>query len=113
MALATGLEHAVPIPQSNLKAQADAPATVDPVNRYLHYDKAYIEANESMEVHAVTKACIAEADRKIVVGQNGVITIPAVAFSKPASNTARHRELLPHHRAGRGTVSGDASGRMD
>jgi hypothetical protein len=43
LALATGLEHAVPIPQSNPKAQADAPATVDPVNRYLHYDNAYIE----------------------------------------------------------------------
>ena len=43
LALATGLEHAVPIPQSNPKAQADAPATVDPVKRYLHYEKAYLD----------------------------------------------------------------------
>jgi len=43
LALATSLEHAVPIPQSNPKAQADAPATVDPVKRYLHYEKAYLD----------------------------------------------------------------------
>lgn len=43
LALGTSLEHAVPIPQSNPKAQADAPATVDPVKRYLHYEKAYLD----------------------------------------------------------------------
>jgi hypothetical protein len=43
LALATSLEHAVPIPQSNPTAQADAPATVDPVKRYLHYEKAYLD----------------------------------------------------------------------
>jgi len=42
LALATSLEHAVPIPQSNPAARTDGPATVDPVKRYLHYEKAYL-----------------------------------------------------------------------
>jgi hypothetical protein len=37
------LEHAVPIAQSNAQAEADAPATVDPVKRYLHFEKAYLD----------------------------------------------------------------------
>lgn len=41
LALAISLEHAVPIAQSNPPAQTDAPATVDPVKRYLHYEKAF------------------------------------------------------------------------
>ncbi len=41
LALAISLEHAVPVEQANPEAQIDAPATVDPVNRYLHYEKAY------------------------------------------------------------------------
>lgn len=43
LALAVSLEHAVPIKQRNAKAKTDAPATVDPVNRYLHYEKAYLD----------------------------------------------------------------------
>jgi hypothetical protein len=43
LALAASLEHAVPVPQANRKDQADAPAVVDPVKRYLHYEKAYLE----------------------------------------------------------------------
>lgn len=43
LALAVSLEHAVPIAQSNPEAQTDAPATVDPVKRYLHYEKAYLD----------------------------------------------------------------------
>ena len=43
LALATSLEHAVPIPQSNPVAQTGAPATVNPVKRYLHYEKAYLD----------------------------------------------------------------------
>jgi hypothetical protein len=43
LALATSLEHAVPIKQSNAKEQSNAPATVDPVKRYLHYEKAYLD----------------------------------------------------------------------
>lgn len=43
LALAVGLEHAVPITQGNPAANANAPATVDPVKRYLHYEKAFLE----------------------------------------------------------------------
>lgn len=43
LALAVSLEHAVPVAQSNPKAQADAPATVDPVKRYLHFEKAFLD----------------------------------------------------------------------
>jgi len=43
LALGVSLEHAVPIAQSNPKDQIDAPATVDPVKRYLHYEKAYLD----------------------------------------------------------------------
>ena len=42
LALGISLEHAVPIAQSNPPAQTDAPATVDPVKRYLHYKKAFL-----------------------------------------------------------------------
>ena len=43
LALAISLQHAVPIAQANPKAQTDGPATVDPVKRYLHYEKAYLD----------------------------------------------------------------------
>ena len=42
LALATSMEHAVPIKQSNAQDQKDAPSIVDPVKRYLHYEKAYL-----------------------------------------------------------------------
>ncbi len=42
LALATALEHAVPVKQVNPVAATDAPATVDPVKRYLHFEKAYL-----------------------------------------------------------------------
>lgn len=42
LALATALSHATPIAQSNPAEHPDAPATVDPVKRYLHYEKAYL-----------------------------------------------------------------------
>jgi len=41
LALAISLEHAAPIEQANPTAQGDAPETIDPVKRYLHYEKAY------------------------------------------------------------------------
>ena len=41
LALAISLEHAVPVQQRNATAKKDAPATVDPVKRYLHYEKAF------------------------------------------------------------------------
>ena len=43
LALATSLEHAKPINQSNAQDQKDAPTVVDPVKRYLHYEKAYLD----------------------------------------------------------------------
>lgn len=41
-ALGTSLEHAIPVPQRNPDARDDAPATVDPVKRYVHFEKAYL-----------------------------------------------------------------------
>ncbi|MCX7050259.1 MAG: hypothetical protein NTX50_32840 [Candidatus Sumerlaeota bacterium] len=43
LALAVSLEHAKPIAQSNPQDQTNAPATVDPVKRYLHYEKACLD----------------------------------------------------------------------
>ncbi|MCY2953869.1 MAG: hypothetical protein NTU53_18140 [Planctomycetota bacterium] len=43
LALATSLEHAVPVTQSNAQDQKDAPTVVDPLKRYLHYEKAYMD----------------------------------------------------------------------
>lgn len=42
LALAIALEHAVPIKQRNAVADTEAPATVDPIKRYLQYEKAYL-----------------------------------------------------------------------
>jgi hypothetical protein len=46
------------------------------------------EANESKVKEKVNAAAITEADRKIVVN-NGIITIPATACSKPTNSTAK------------------------
>ncbi len=43
LALAISLEHAEPVKQENPGAQPEAPQTVDPVARYLHYEKAYLD----------------------------------------------------------------------
>lgn len=42
LALATALEHAVPIKQSNPAADTTGPEHVDPVKRYLHFEKAFV-----------------------------------------------------------------------
>lgn len=42
LALGTSLEHAVPLKQRNPDAVTDGPATVDPVKRYQHFEKAYL-----------------------------------------------------------------------
>ena len=42
LALATSLKHAVPVKQTNAEDAKNAPAIVDPVKRYLHYEKAYL-----------------------------------------------------------------------
>ena len=43
LALATALEHAKPIEQSNQQSDTSGPATIDPVKRYQHYEKAYLD----------------------------------------------------------------------
>jgi hypothetical protein len=47
------------------------------------------EANESKVKYAIEAATVTEADRKIVVDQDGVITIPAAACSKPTKSTGK------------------------
>jgi len=42
LALGVSLDHAVPVEQSNAAAETNAPAIVDPVKRYLHFEKAYL-----------------------------------------------------------------------
>lgn len=42
LALAVALDHAVPNPQRNAVSDTSAPATVNPVNRYLHFEKAFL-----------------------------------------------------------------------
>jgi formylglycine-generating enzyme required for sulfatase activity len=42
MALAVALEHAVPVKQNNPAALTNAPAIVDPIKRYLAYEKAFV-----------------------------------------------------------------------
>jgi len=42
MALAVALEHAVPVKQNNPAALTNAPAIVEPIKRYLAYEKAFV-----------------------------------------------------------------------
>ena len=42
LALATSLEHARPIPESHPKDKTNGPVSIDPVKRYLHYEKAFL-----------------------------------------------------------------------
>jgi hypothetical protein len=43
LALAVALEHAVPIKQRNIATASNAPIHVNPVNRYLHFEKAFFD----------------------------------------------------------------------
>ena len=43
LALAIALEHAVPVAQRNAVGRAEAPATVDPVGRYSHFEQAFLD----------------------------------------------------------------------
>jgi hypothetical protein len=47
--------------------------------------------NESKEKEVIKTAAVDEADKKIVAGPDGVITIPAVACSNPTNSTAKIR----------------------
>lgn len=49
------------------------------------------EANESKEKEVVKAASVSDADKAIVTAPDGVITIPAVACSKPTNSTAKIR----------------------
>ena len=42
LALSVSLEHAMPIAQSKTEDETNSPPTVDPVKRYLHYERAYL-----------------------------------------------------------------------
>jgi hypothetical protein len=42
LALGISLVHAAPIAQGNPKDQTDAPTIIDPVKRYLHFEKAFL-----------------------------------------------------------------------
>jgi hypothetical protein len=54
------------------------------------------EANESKEKDIIKNAAVSEADKKITVGTDGVITIPAVACSKPTNSTPKIRFMKSH-----------------
>lgn len=43
LAVAVALEHATPVKQRNPKRASSAPTLVDPVARYLHYEKAFVD----------------------------------------------------------------------
>ncbi|MFZ9935511.1 MAG: hypothetical protein ACO3JG_00475 [Luteolibacter sp.] len=45
LAVATALEHAFPIKQRNPAAVTDGPEHVDPVKRYLHFEKAFLDGD--------------------------------------------------------------------
>lgn len=65
LALAVALEHAVPIGQRNAEAKADAPAVVDPLKRYLYYEKAYLAG----ELDSIFKGLSVFDLRMVVCGE--------------------------------------------
>ena len=54
------------------------------------------EANESKVKDVIKAANVSEADKNIIVGAAGVITIPAVACSKPTNSTPKIRFMKSH-----------------
>jgi len=82
LALAISLEHAVPLGQRNAQIRTDAPKTVDPVKRYLHYEKAYLagELDPAFKDHSVW-------DLRMVVDG-----------SEPDETLAWGREMLRNYR---------------
>ena len=53
------------------------------------------EANESKDKVKVEQAKLTEADKKTLVGPDGVITIPAVALIKPSGHYASMKSFAP------------------
>jgi hypothetical protein len=82
LALAIALEHAVPIQQSNPAEQPQAPATVDPIKRYLAYEKAYTDGELDVVFNDLTAW-----DLRFVV--NG---------DEPDETSAWGREMLRNYR---------------
>ncbi|MBM1136344.1 hypothetical protein JO972_08715 [Verrucomicrobiaceae bacterium 5K15] len=82
LALAVSLEHAVPLLQRNAKAKKDAPKYVDPVKRYLSYEKSY----EQGELDPAFKNLSVWELRKVVDGKD------------PDDVFAWGRELLQNYR---------------
>ncbi len=82
LALAVALEHAVPVKQVNPAEQTQAPATVDPVKRYLAYAKAYADG----ELDATFKDLTAWDLRFVVNGD------------EPDETSAWGREMLRNYR---------------
>jgi hypothetical protein len=82
LALAVALEHAVPVKQDNPAEMAGAPATVDPIKRYLAYEKAYGDG----EMDTAFKDLTAWDLRFVVDGD------------EPAETAAWGREMLRNYR---------------
>lgn len=82
LALAISLEHAVPIPQANPEAQNDGPDFIDPVQRYLHYERALRDGELDPEFERLTTW-----DLRMVV--NG---------DEPDETLAWGREMLRNYR---------------
>lgn len=78
-----GLWNALALYQKKVIAAAAKPVEVDLAGEDL------AEADVSTKAAKIMKAKITATDKKIVVGADGVITIPAVACSKPRNNTAK------------------------
>ena len=82
LALAVSLQHAVPMKQRSATGDADAPAMVDPVKRYLHYEKAYLDG----ELDAGFKGLSVWDYRMVVDGE------------EPDEISAWGREMLRNYR---------------
>lgn len=82
LALAIALEHAEPVGQRNAVGKKDAPATVDPVGRYHHYEKAFADG----ELDAAFKNLTVWDMRMVVDGE------------EPDDMLAWGREMLRNYR---------------
>lgn len=82
LAMAIALEHAVPVAQRNAVGKPDAPATVDPVARYRHFEKAFLDG----ELDAAFKDLTVWDLRMVVNGE------------EPDEMLAWGREMLRNYR---------------
>jgi len=82
LALAVALQHAQPVKQRNATALTDAPEFVDPVKRYLSYEKAYLAG----ELDRAFKGLNAWELRMVIYG------------SEPDEISAWGREMLRSYR---------------